>query len=127
MSPAQRRDAVSWARTAYLISERRACRALVVERTGVRYRSRTAPDAALRQGLRELAQARPAFGHKRLHVLQRRDRAARASLRRSGLPRARKPRSSRAGGRMTTTTGPMHLERRPSIDVLASTNLDLFG
>ena len=73
VSPAQRREAVRWAQTAYQVSERRACRALGVERTGIRYRPRTAPDAALRQPLRELAQARPAFGHKRLHVLLRRD------------------------------------------------------
>lgn len=31
---------VGWARTAYRVSERRACRALVIERTGVRYRPR---------------------------------------------------------------------------------------
>ena len=73
VSPAQRRDAVRWAQTAYQVSERRACRALGVERTGVRYRPRKAPDTALRQRLRELAQARPAFGHKRLHVLLRRE------------------------------------------------------
>lgn|GEM_PF-6634539 len=62
--PAQRRDAVRWAQASN--------QALVVERTGVRYRPRTAPDTSLRRALRELAQDRPAFGHKRLHVrLQR--------------------------------------------------------
>ena len=55
VSPAQRREAVRWAETAYQISERRACRALVVERTGVRYRPCKPPDTALRQRLRELA------------------------------------------------------------------------
>lgn len=64
---------VGWARTAYRLSERRACRALVIERTGVRYRPRKGDDAALRCRLRELAHARPAFGHKRLYVLLRRE------------------------------------------------------
>jgi putative transposase len=73
VSSAQRREAVRWAEAAYQISERRACRGLVIERTGVRYRSRKSPDTGLRQRLRELAQSRPAFGHKRLHVLLRRE------------------------------------------------------
>ena len=73
VSSAQRRAAVRWAQEAYRVSERRACRALVIERTGVRYRSRKPDDAPLRLRLRELATARPAFGHKRLHVLLRRD------------------------------------------------------
>ena len=73
VSPAERRAAVVWARTAYRVSERRACRALVIERTGVRYRSRRPDDRPLRQRLHELARARPAFGHKRLHVLLRRE------------------------------------------------------
>ncbi len=55
------------------MSERRACRALDVERSVLRYQSRRDPDLALRGRLRELAQTRPAFGHKRLHVLIRRD------------------------------------------------------
>lgn len=73
VSPAQRRDAMRWAQAAYQVSERRACRALAVERSVLRYQSCRDPDLALRGRLRELAQARPAFGHKRLHVLIRRD------------------------------------------------------
>lgn len=73
VSPAQRRDAMRWAQAAYQVSERRACRALAVERSVLRYQSCRDPDLALRGRLRELAQARPAFGHKRIHVLIRRD------------------------------------------------------
>ena len=39
VSPVLRRDAVRWARTAYRVSERRACRVLGVARSTVRYRS----------------------------------------------------------------------------------------
>lgn len=73
VSPAQRREAVGWAQTAYRLSQRRACAALVVDRTTLRYVSTRDPAVALRARLRELALARPAFGHKRLHVLIRRD------------------------------------------------------
>lgn len=73
VSPAERRAAVVWARAAYRVSERRACRAPVIERTGVRYRSCKPDDSPLRRRLHELARARPAFGHKRLHVLLRRE------------------------------------------------------
>lgn len=73
VSPDQRRSAVAWAQTAYGLSERRASRAVVVDRSLVRYQSCRDPDLALRGRLRELAMVRPAFGHKRLHVLIRRD------------------------------------------------------
>lgn len=37
VSPSQRRAVVAWARTAYQLGERRACRALQVHRAMVRY------------------------------------------------------------------------------------------
>jgi putative transposase len=64
---------VSWAETAFQLSQRRACRALDLERTSIRYVSCLAPNTAIRGRLRELATARPTFGQKRLHVLLRRD------------------------------------------------------
>jgi len=64
---------VSWAQTAFQLSQRRACRALDVERTIIRHVSCRPPDTALRSRLRELPAARPAFGQKRLHVLLGRD------------------------------------------------------
>jgi putative transposase len=73
VSPAHRRAAVGWARAAYQVSERRACRALVVHRALVRYTSVKPDDAPVRRRLHELAAARPSFGVKRLHVMLRRD------------------------------------------------------
>jgi putative transposase len=64
---------VAWAKTAFRVSERRACRALEVERSGVRYVPHGREDRPVRARLRELAHARPAFGHKHLHVLIRRE------------------------------------------------------
>ena len=54
-----------------LVSERRACNAIGVDRSSVRYRSRRPDDAALRARLRELATERRRFGYRRLHVLLR--------------------------------------------------------
>ncbi len=53
--PAARRALVHWAREAYQVSERRACRAVGVERSMVRYRSRRPSQQPLRTRLRELA------------------------------------------------------------------------
>jgi putative transposase len=55
-------------------SERRACRLVGIGRSTTRYRARPrADDASLRRRLGELAQARPRFGYRRLHILLRRE------------------------------------------------------
>lgn len=55
------------------LSERRACRALGIHRSTVRYKSRRPNDETLRRRLRELAEARRRFGYRRLGVLLRRE------------------------------------------------------
>src|ERR1700730_3952762 len=69
--PAARRALVQWAREAYQVSERRACRAVGVERSMVRYRSRRPSQQPLRTRLRELASVRLRAGYQQLHVLLR--------------------------------------------------------
>ena len=56
--PAQRRAAVAWAREAYRLSERRACRAMGAPRSTVRYRSVRPHQDALRKRLKEFASVR---------------------------------------------------------------------
>jgi putative transposase len=73
VSPSQRRAVVAWARTAYHVRERRACRALAVHRAMIRYESMKPDDTPVRRRLHELAKDRPSFGAKRLHVMLRRD------------------------------------------------------
>jgi putative transposase len=73
VGPKSRRAVVAWAQETYRVSERRACRGLWVHRALIRYRSIRPDDTPLRQRLRELAQTRPSYGVKRLHVLLRRD------------------------------------------------------
>lgn len=71
--PAARRALVVWARTAYQLSERRACRAVGVYRALVRYRSCRPSQQPLRARLRELAAVRIRAGYQQLYVLLRRE------------------------------------------------------
>jgi putative transposase len=64
---------VHWAREAYQLSERRACRSVGVYRALVRYRSRRPSQAPLRGRLRELAAVRLRAGYQQLYVLLRRE------------------------------------------------------
>ena len=57
----------------YEVSERRACRLLVLHRSVCRYESRKKDDRALRMRLKELAYARPRYGYRRLTVLLQRE------------------------------------------------------
>lgn len=69
VTPAARRSWVAWAREAFQVSERRACRATGVHRSLLAYRARKPPQTALRARLRELALARVSYGYLRLHTL----------------------------------------------------------
>jgi len=71
--PAARRALVHWAREAYQLSERRACRSVGVYRALVRYRTRRPSQAPLRGRLLELAAVRLRAGYKQLYVLLRRE------------------------------------------------------
>ena len=71
--PAARREAVGMLRAVFGWSERRACRALGFSRSSHRYQSRRTQPGKLVERMRELAQARPRFGYRRLHLLLRRE------------------------------------------------------
>lgn len=71
--PAQRREVVAWARSAYQLSERKACRVVGVSASFVRYHSRKPEQAPLRRRLRELAGVRVRAGYRQLHVYLRRE------------------------------------------------------
>jgi len=57
----------------YEVSERRACQAMKVARSVVRYQSVAEDQAALRIRLKDLAAARVRYGYRRLHILLRRE------------------------------------------------------
>lgn len=73
VTPAARREAVAHLEEVHGVSQRRACQALDVDRSSVRYRSRRPDDAPIRARLREIAAVRRRFGYRRLHILLRRE------------------------------------------------------
>jgi putative transposase len=73
VTPSRRREVVSHLRSAYGVSERRACRTVGVARASYRYRSVADPQDELRVRLRDLAQARVRYGYRRLWLLLRRE------------------------------------------------------
>jgi putative transposase len=73
VTPAARREAAAHLEQVHGVSQRRACEALGVDRSSVRYRSRRPDDGLIRSRLREIAAVRRRFGYRRLHVLLRRE------------------------------------------------------
>lgn len=99
MTPAAYREAAAHLRSAYEMSERRACRVLGVDRTSVRYQAKRADDGALRDRLKALAQERRRFGYRRLHVMLRREGHAVNKKRVQRIYREEKLTVRRRGGR----------------------------
>ena len=99
MTPAARREAAAHLRSAYEMSERRACRVLGVDRASVRYQAARPDDGVLRDRLKALAQERRRFGYRRLHVMLRREGHAVNRKRVQRLYREEKLSVRRRGGR----------------------------
>jgi len=72
VAAAERREAARYLQTQHGVSERRALRTLGFNRSSHRYQVRK-DDGKLGRRLQELAEARPRFGYRRLHVLLRRE------------------------------------------------------
>lgn len=71
--PDARRALVRWAEPAYAVSERRACRAIGVSRSMVRYRSVRPHQEVLRERIKDLAAVRVRSGYRQIHVYLRRE------------------------------------------------------
>lgn len=73
VTPAARREAVTWIRDERQVSERRACSLASCARSVARYVVRGDPQLCLRARLRELAGKKPRYGYRRLAWLLRRE------------------------------------------------------
>ena len=71
--PADRRRVAEWARSAFQVTERRACTATGVSRSTLRYKRTRPSQEPLRRRLRELAAVRTYAGYRRLHTYLRRE------------------------------------------------------
>jgi putative transposase len=73
VTPAARREAAAHLCQVHGVSQRRACQAIGVDRSSIRYRRRRPDDGIIRSRLREIAAVRRPFGYRRLHLLLRRE------------------------------------------------------
>ncbi len=69
VTPDAKRRAVAKARAMHGVSQRRACQALKVDRSTVRYASSRPDDTALREAMKTVAAQRHRFGYRRIHVM----------------------------------------------------------
>jgi len=99
VTPAARREATTYLRQTFEMSERRACRVIGTDRASVRYQGVRPDDVALRERLKALAQERRRFGYRRLHVLLRREGHAVNRKRVQRLYREERLTVRRRGGR----------------------------
>ena len=72
VTPDVKRDAVARACAVHGVSQRRACEALEVDRSSVRYRSTRPADLDLREAMKAVASERRRFGYRRIHVMLQR-------------------------------------------------------
>jgi putative transposase len=126
VTPAAKREAVAHLRTAFDMSERRACRSIGCVRMTVRYRSRRPRDDELRQRLRALAHERRRFGYRRLHVLLRREGFTVNHKRLFRLYREERLMVRRRGGRKRAlgTRAPMLVPQQPNEHFVADQFID---
>src|SRR4030081_924497 len=130
VTPAAKREAVAHLRSAFDMSERRACRTSGCVRMMGRYRCRPPDDAELRERLRNLARARRRFGYRRLHVLLRREGFTVNHKRLFQLYREERLMVCRRGGRKRAlgTRAPMLVRQWPndrwSLDFVADQFID---
>lgn len=73
VKPGVRREAIAQLMREHEVSERRACSALQVDRSSVRYHARRPGDTQLRTRLKALSSERKRFGYRRLHVMLARE------------------------------------------------------
>ena len=73
-APGVRREAVAHVVAVHGVSQRRACKALGVDRSSVRYRSVRPEDTEARAAMKGVAAERQRFDYRRIHVLLERQR-----------------------------------------------------
>ena len=69
VTPDAKRKAVAHACDGHGVSQRRACQALNIDRSTVRYVSTRPDDAPLRAAMKAVASERRRFGYRRIHLM----------------------------------------------------------
>jgi len=116
VTPDVKRDAVAHACLVHGVSQRRACEALEVDRSSMRYRSIRAPDLDLREAMKAVASERRRFGYRRIHVMLQRQGIVMNLKKLRRLYGEEKLQVRKRGGRKRTlgTRRPMLVPDRPN-------------
>jgi putative transposase len=116
VTPAEKREAVAHLRTAFEMSERRACKTIDCCRMTVLYEATRLGNLALRERMKTIAHERRRFGYRRLHVLLRREGYVVNHKRLFRLYREEKLSVRRRGGRKRAigTRAPMLIPLAPN-------------
>lgn len=69
VTPDAKRKAAAHACRIHAVSQRRACLALTIDRSTVRYTSIRLDDAQLREAMKAVAAERRRFGYRRIHIM----------------------------------------------------------
>ena len=130
MTPAVKRQAVAHVCQTHQVSERRACQALELDRSTIRYRSRRPDDTAVRLRIRALASERRRFGYRRLHFLMKKEgivmnqKRFRRLYREEGLQVRKRNGRRRALGLRAPLALPTRPNERWSLDFVADSFTD---
>ena len=130
VTPIARQQAVAHLCSSFEVSQRRACKAIGVDRSSVRYLSLRPDDATIRVRLRELASVRRRFGYRRLLVMIRSEGVLINHKKLRRLYAEERLQVRRRGGRKRAlgTRAPMALPQGPnqrwSLDFVSDTLTD---
>jgi putative transposase len=117
VTPDAKRKAVAHACEAHGVSQRRACRALHIDRSTVRYASTRPDDAPLREAMKAVASERRRAGYRRVHVMLDRQGIVMNQKKLRRLYREEKLQVRRRGGRKRAlgTRRPMLVPDRANV------------
>ena len=130
VKPGAWREAVIRLMRAHGVSERRACSALPVDRSSMRYRPRRPDDVPLRTRLKALSHERKRFGYHRLHLMLAREgwhvnhKKLRRIYREEGLQVRKRGGRKRALGTRAPIQLPDRVNRRWSLDFVSDAFTD---
>jgi putative transposase len=130
VTPDAKRKAVAHACEEHGVSQRRACQALRIDRSTVRYTSIRPDDAPLREAMKAVAAERRRFGYRRIHVMLDRQGIVMNQKKLRRLYREEKLQVRRRGGRKRAlgTRRPMLVPDRAnarwSLDFVSDTFTD---
>ena len=130
VTPAARREAVSFLRDTYSVSERRACRSIGSDRSSCRYQARRREPIELIERILALAAAKPRYGYRRLALLLRREgypvnvKRVHRIYRQLGLSVQRRKRKRAAAQARRPSAVPTRATERWSLEFVADSRSD---